>query len=94
MGWQIIQQPNKKYCIFSSVVDNVTHYNCTREEIIQLFIDQEALRIRNRISEIIDQLEAGEKPYYQFTKSFEEMINTIGDIHSKKEALEVENMLR
>jgi hypothetical protein len=94
MGWQIIKQPNGKYCIFSSVVDNVTYYNCTKEQIIDIHIKQEADSIRKRVSLIIDELEDGEKPYNEFTKTFEEMLLTIEDIHGKDELEKVITLLK
>jgi hypothetical protein len=93
MGWQIIKQPNGKYCIFSSVVDNVAYYNLDKDEVVQVFIDAEAERIRKEVSRTIDELEAGEKPYYQFTKTFDEVISTIENIHGNDEATKVKSLI-
>jgi septation ring formation regulator EzrA len=94
MGWQIIKQPNGKYCIFSSVVDNVIYYDGTREQIVNAFLEPEIERIKKHVNEVIDQLEKGEKPYFQFTKSFDEMVDTVTEIHGKKKAEELKRLFR
>lgn len=94
MGWQIIKQPNGKFCIFSSIVDNVIYYDGTPDQIINTFIDAESSSIRKKVNGIIDQIEKGEKPYYQFTKTFDQMIETIKNIHGNKEAEKVINKLK
>ena len=86
MGWQIIKQPNGKYCIFSSVVDNVIYYDGTPEQILNTIIEAETTPIRKRVNETISELDNGGKPYGQFTKSFDEMIEWIENVHGKKEA--------
>lgn len=32
MGWRVVQQPNGRFAIFSSIVDNFTDINLTDEE--------------------------------------------------------------
>lgn len=94
MGWQIIKQPDGKYCIFSSVVDNVTYYNCSKEQIVGVFIKTEVERVRKEVLGIIDSLDDGYKPYHQFTKTFDQMIATIEDIHGKEEVEKVMKMIK
>lgn len=86
MARQIIKQPNGLYCIFSSICDNVTHYNHTKESIIEMYVQESRIEITERINGIVDQLEKGEKPYYQFTQTFDEMINWVEEFHGKDEA--------
>lgn len=93
MGWQIIKQPNGKYCIFSSVVDNVIYYNATPEEVVNAFVKQEADRIALKVNEIIDLLERGGNPYLQFTKSFDDIMSLIKDIHGSKEVKKLKDMI-
>lgn len=40
MGAFIARQPNGLYCRYSSVVDNITHYNMTEEDYIELCIER------------------------------------------------------
>lgn len=91
MGKQIIKQPNGKYCIFSSIVDSLTDYNCTKEEILNEYQFQFGINGRERAEKIINQLENGEKPYFQFTMTFDEMLKTVESIHGKED---VDELLR
>lgn len=36
MAWRIIQQPNGLYARFSEVVDDVTHYDMTYAEVVEV----------------------------------------------------------
>jgi enoyl reductase-like protein len=89
MGRQIIKQPNGKFCVFSSIVDNIISYDMTEEDIINEFVAESREDIERRVKEIISQLNNNEKPYYQFTHSYEEMLKTIKNIHGEEEADEV-----
>ena len=40
MGSVYYKQPNGRYCRYSTVVDCVTHYNMTEDDILQLFIER------------------------------------------------------
>ena len=85
MGQQIVKQPNGKYCLFSSVVDSVTYYNMSAEEIIEVWTEEARKEYERKVKEAIEQLEAGGKPYCQFTKTFDECIETIKEIHGEAE---------
>ena len=64
MGSFICKQPNGLYCRYSSIVDNITHYNMTKEEYIQYrkaIAEEEAI-------ETLDKVEKGRYP------SFDEML--------------------
>lgn len=93
MADQIIKQPNGRYCIFSSVVDNITYYNMNKEDIIELRIKQYRQDITKKITETVEALDKGEKPYYQFTRSYDQMLNDITAIHGKKESKKVNNLI-
>lgn len=85
MGRQIIKQPNGKYCIFSSVVDNITHYDMTAENIINAWAKEAKNKIVEEVNGIVAKIENNEQPYYQFTKSYEDMLLVIKEIHGEKE---------
>ena len=89
MGRQIIKQPNGKYCIFSTVVDNVIYYDCTPEKIIEHWTKEAALEIEGKVNNIISGLNNGENPYHQFTMSYDDMIQTIKQNHGVDEAADV-----
>lgn len=92
MGRQIIKQPNGKYCIFSSIVDNVIMCNATEQDIIDFRVKEHTEKIAKEIKEIIADLDKGKKPYH-FAKSYTEMLETIEDIHGKEEAENVRKVI-
>ena len=47
MGAFIAKQPNGLYCRYSTTVDNITHYNMTKEDYIEFYLErarEEAIR--------------------------------------------------
>ena len=93
MGQQIVRQPNGKYCLFSSVVDSVTHYNMSAEEIVEVWIEDAQKEYERKVKKITEQLDAGGKPYCQFTKTYEECIETIKEVHGEAEGENVRTMI-
>jgi len=85
MSYQIIKQPNGKYCVFSTIVNNTIIYNCTKNEVIEIYLSMEKERVKTELKRIFEKLNKKEKPYYQFTISFEEMIKVIKKEHGIKE---------
>lgn len=85
MAKQIIKQPNGKYCLFSSVVDSVTCYHMSEQDIINEFVKESRAEIESNVRKIISELDKGGKPYYQFTKSYNEMLQTIKEINGAEE---------
>lgn len=74
MSNQIIKQPNGKYALWSSVVDDFVLVDGTREEIIQEFVDRamrDIERLKADVAETIDKIDAGDPAYMQFTLTFE-----------------------
>lgn len=90
---QIIKQPNGKYCIFSGIVDNITHYDLTREEIIEVKLEQAREEIIYNVDRILSKIEKNEQPYHQFTMSFDDMIEQIKVVHGEEESIEILNMI-
>ena len=93
MSRQIIKQHNGKYLIFSSVVDNITYYNCTKKEIIELWCDEERQEITKRVERRIENIENGIKPFHQFNRTYDEVICLIGEIHGKEESKNVKTLI-
>lgn len=87
---QIIKQPNGKYCIFSSIVNNITQYDCSEDDIVEEWTSQYKKEMEAKVKEVISKLEKNEKPYFQFTLSFVEMLETIENVHGKKEVKEIQ----
>lgn len=81
MSRQIILQPNGKFSVFSSIVDNFIYTDMTSADIISAYCEEECNKIENDVTDITNRLINGEKPYYQFTLSFEEATKLINKIH-------------
>jgi hypothetical protein len=84
MGQQIIKQPNGKYALFSFFVDDFVLIDADPQDIIDEWVRKYKLDMEKKVAEIVAALEKGEKPYYQFTMSFDEAVQTVKRIHGKK----------
>lgn len=93
MGRQIIKQPNGKYCVYSSIVDDVIYYDASREMLINQFTQDAKEGIAKQVNEVCDEIESGGKPYLQFTIDFDRLIKIIELHHGKKRAEEVNETL-
>lgn len=87
MGNQIIKQPDGKFSMFSGATDTFIALDCEAEELVS-FIGDEAKRVAEEAARtIINQLNAGQRPYYQFTKTWLDAYATYRRAHGKsKEA--------
>lgn len=74
MGQQIIKQPNYKYAVFSSISDGFIICDATREQIVDLLVENERERIQASTERIFKLLDEGGKPYHQFTMTWEEAL--------------------
>jgi hypothetical protein len=74
MSHQIIEQPDGKYMVYNSVTESVEVTGLTEEELVQNYLKIEEDKIRAGVRKIIGKLEEGEKPYYQFTLTYEEAL--------------------
>lgn len=98
MGQQIIKQPNGKFCIFSSIVDSVIGCDMEEQDIVNELIieldnerDDRIIEIKNKVKKIISKLNEGDRPYFQFTMTYEEMLQKIKEIHGDEEAEKIRN---
>jgi len=66
MGHRIVKQPSGKYAIWSTIVDDFIATDATREEIINDYISERDTSLREeqskKLNDIMDKLDAGEKP--------------------------------
>lgn len=84
MGKQIVKQPNGKYAIWSSVVDDFVCIDCENaKEIIEDFMEEQQRQVTNTVERIVKALNNGGKPYYQFTKTFDECVEIIKKLHGE-----------
>jgi len=84
MAYQIIKQPNLGFSVWSTVVDDWVITNATPAEIAAWMIEDSAHRIHVQVEDIVRQLERGEKPYHQFTMTYEEAEQKAANIHGKR----------
>ena len=93
MGHQIIKQPNGKFGIFSSVVDDFVLINATEQDIVDFYTEKTIRETRLRVAQTILALENGEKPAAQFTKTFDEALDWIEEVHGEERRKEREGEL-
>lgn len=74
MSHQIVSQPDGKYLIFSSITDDILLRDCTEEDIIGYYLKIEEEKIKSGVRKIIGLLEEGGKPYYQFTRTYDDVL--------------------
>jgi hypothetical protein len=87
MSRPIIIQPNGLYCIFSTIIDGMLVYDCTREEVIQFFVDEQKAKITMLVDNRISDIEAGVKTYHQFELSYEQASKLSAGIIADDEGL-------
>lgn len=88
MGRQIIKEPSGQYAVWSTVVDDFVILHATREEIIEEWVKEETDRIRLAVNEKCDEIDAGRKAYYQFTKTWDEALRWRKEVHPDAEGIE------
>jgi hypothetical protein len=81
MARQIIKQPNGEYCIFSTIVDHFVAIDLTSKELIDFYRNERGLNGELEAERIMEIIENDEKPYFQFTKTFDEAMQDIKDNH-------------
>jgi hypothetical protein len=73
MPQQIIQQPDGRLAVFSTVVDAFIVLDATPDELIEYRAEEAAEKAREDTRREIDRVLSGEsRPYYQFTMTWEE----------------------
>lgn len=72
MGHQIIKQPNGKFALWSTVTDDFLLEDVTPSEIADYEIKCHSRFVIDHTINIVQKLDKGEKPYYQFTLTWEE----------------------
>ena len=87
MSRQIIKQPNGLYAQWSNVVDDFMMVDCLAKDIIDDLLEEERKRITARVTEIIAQLDRGEKPYLDRSLTWEEAVRESNRKHKKKVTL-------
>lgn len=84
MGQQIVKQPDGLYAIFSSVVDDFIVIDATPQQLIDYWVGCERERLTKKVKETCAALDRGEKPYWQFTMTWDEANAFIAEVHSRR----------
>lgn len=74
MGQQIIQQPDGRLAVFSSVTDSFIVVDATPEEIIEWRVEEAAEKAREQTRRELDKVLSGNPraAYFQFAMTWEE----------------------
>ncbi len=94
MGYQIIKQPNGKFAVWSTIVDNFIMFDADAKEIIDDRIEKCTQDIIKEVTQTILELNEGRKPYYQFAKSWKEARNIIKEVHGNLMLEELDNFIK
>jgi hypothetical protein len=74
MGRQIIKQPDGKYALFSTISDGFLIRDTTPEGIVEFLMEDSRRDLQEYVDQVIEKLDAGRRPYYQFTLSWKEAV--------------------
>jgi hypothetical protein len=88
MGKQIIKQPDGLYAVWSHNVDGFILFDATPEEIIDEWVEGQRQGITKMVNDVVESLEKGLRPYYQFTMTWGEALAQYEEVHQKSLTLE------
>lgn len=76
MGQQIIEQPDGRLCVWSTVTDSII-ITATPDELLEHYAEQAAADARRRTRKVIDLVLAGlaRKAYFQFTMTYDQAVS-------------------
>lgn len=63
MGRQIIKQPDGKFCVWSTIVDDFIIVDATPEEIIEIYIEEKSEEIKENVYEVVNLLNQGKNHF-------------------------------
>lgn len=89
MGHQVIKQPNGKFSLWSSIVDDFIGVNLEPKEIVEHWNEADRERNQARMDSILKSIESNGRPYHQFTMTVEDALEQILEVHGKERAEEV-----
>ena len=92
MATRIVLQPNGKFALWSTVVDNFVLIDATKEELVEDMVDRFRHQFAIDVERITSSLLAGGKPYHQMTDSFDDCVDRIRETHGDE--CEAIDMLR
>lgn len=81
MGQQIIKQPNGLFALWSTVVDDFVLLDAEPSDLVDHFTERARRMFVTDVERVVKTLNEGGRPYYQFTKSFDDCIARIRELH-------------
>lgn len=81
MGQQIIRQPDGRYAVWESIVEDFVLRDATVQQIITWRMTCATEDIERSVRETVAKLARGEKPYFQFTKTWEQALKWHREVH-------------
>lgn len=88
MAIQIIQQPDGKFCLWSSISDAIVCYDADEDEVHEYFEHLARDDMRRAVEHKLQAIKAGERPYCQFTKTYKEALREHRKNHGALKAAE------
>jgi hypothetical protein len=82
MGWQIIKQPNDKYAIWSTIVDSFLYYNCSKQDVIDIYKKDAVKSVETQVKREIDDVDKG-IIYKPFGMKFADCVNQLKNTPEK-----------
>lgn len=79
MAWRIIAQPNGRFARFSEIVDDVTDYDMTRDEAVNLCMQEHHMSRQDAENKVQRGIQAGRS-------RFDDAIRIIAERHGKARA--------
>lgn len=84
MAHQIIKQPDGRYLLWSTVVDDIVVFDADRQEVADYFVEMAAIRARGAAEMMIDLVDEDPgRAYAQFTIPFEQVAVRLDEVRQK-----------
>lgn len=87
MGRIILKQPDGKFCVFSTIVDNFIIENATPQDIINFYVEERTQEITNEVNKTCENLNNG-TPDRRWGIDYEDAMETIEDRRTDQEWIE------
>lgn len=87
MPTQIVLQPDGKFALWSSIVDDFTLIDATPEEVIETLVERQRRQITSHVNTVCSALQRGEKPIGP-RPTFDECVQTIREAALRPHASE------
>ena len=82
MGAYFAKQPNGLYCRFSTIVDTITHYNLTKEDVIEYYMEKAKedaeYMLEHRLYDF-ERIKTDFVPNNNTVEEFDQLVKDMGD---------------